>query len=178
MGNAHDNFKQVRDARTKIIRPNDFEAELMNAANFQTTELSNINNPAFKRIIKDYSKSLRDNDKGKILEKIVFDDGSAYYVIKGANFKNGGGESVDNKVGSIVKRWKECAEETKRIKQTRLPSGRNSENLDLVPLPEKDEIIESKSKSNSRSNSRLHSRNSLSIKVNARPSFQKVSPRE
>ena len=29
LGNAHDSFKMVRDAKTKIIRPSDLEAELI-----------------------------------------------------------------------------------------------------------------------------------------------------
>lgn len=74
-----------------------------------------MNDPAFKRLVKDYSKSIRDGDKGKILEKIVFDDGSAFYVVKGVDFKDGRGENVLNRVKTIIKRWRDCQIEKEKI---------------------------------------------------------------
>jgi hypothetical protein len=141
LGNAHDNFKMVRDAKTKIIRPNDLEAELLKLGGFYTEKRSDVNDPDFKRLVKDYGKSIKDGDKGKILEKIVFDDGSAYYVVKGVDFKDGKGENVVNKVKSIIKRWRECKEERDKIanaSQSSKSPGPQQFNIPLI----KDQVLD------------------------------------
>lgn len=116
IGGVKGGFRMVRDAKKDVvITPKDLESFSSRGILRKASKLGTIDDPIFKKLIKDYGKSIRNGSKGKILEKIVFNDGSCYYVIKGSNFKDGRREQVLNKVKVLIKQWKECEEDKKTI---------------------------------------------------------------
>ena len=76
----------VRDAKKEVLGTKNSNLVDFKQMEGKSHKRSNTDDPTFQKLVKDYGKSIKAGSKGKILEKIVFDDGSCYYVVKGGNF--------------------------------------------------------------------------------------------
>jgi hypothetical protein len=79
-------YSMVRNAKKDVIRPSDLEIAKIDFANHEDNKRSDIEDPILKKLIDEYQKSIENGYKDKILEKIIFEDGSCYYVVKGLDF--------------------------------------------------------------------------------------------
>ena len=117
MSGVQSGYTMVRDAKKDVIRPSDLEATLKLEKD-GGNKRSDIDDPVFKKLVKDYGTCIKNGSKGKILEKIIFEDGSCYYVVKGSNFKDGRSENVLNKIKKIIRKWKTIVSISTKIYNT------------------------------------------------------------